>query len=218
MIFKQEMERTKQSLIESVAAGSLNDEPHIRVHADTFRALSDTGTTDDSLSKKHSLAAFVAKNENGSMDIEITPYENRIVIPKIGKNIPLVDITHTQVSGEDELNDIFMEELEKGVVRYPGSAKPGHEGNSFIFGHSSNFPWIKGAYNDVFALLDKLVADDEIIVYYGQEKFVYKITQKNVIKPGDVSVLKKNTPVGAKEISLMTCWPIGTTLNRLIVT
>jgi sortase (surface protein transpeptidase) len=36
-----------------------------------------------------------------------------------------------------------MKELEKGVIRYPGSAKPGEDGASFIFGHSSNFPWIK---------------------------------------------------------------------------
>lgn len=110
-----------------------------------------------------------------------------------------------------------MKELENGVIRYPGSAKPGEIGNTFIFGHSSNFPWIKGAYNDVFALLDKVEFDDEIIVYYGQEKYIYKITAKNIIKPGDVSVLQKEVH-DISEISLMTCWPIGTTLNRLILT
>jgi len=47
------------------------------------------------------------------------------------------------VSSEKELNNIFMNELENGIIRYPGSAKPGENGNSFIFGHSSNFPWIK---------------------------------------------------------------------------
>jgi sortase (surface protein transpeptidase) len=36
-----------------------------------------------------------------------------------------------------------MKELQNGVIRYPGSAKPGDEGNSFIFGHSSNFPWVE---------------------------------------------------------------------------
>lgn len=109
-----------------------------------------------------------------------------------------------------------MDELENGVIRYPGSAKPGEKGNSFIFGHSSNFPWMEGEYNDVFALLDKVVYDDEVIVYYGQEKYVYKIQRKEVIRPGDVSVLKNNTD-DRSEITLMTCWPIGTTLNRLIL-
>jgi len=101
------------------------------------------------------------------------------------------------------------------VVRYPGSAKPGTDGNTFIFGHSSNFPWISGDYNDVFALLDNVVYGDDIIVYYNQEKYVYKIFEKKIIKPGDVSILKKNTDTS--EITLMTCWPVGTDLNRLVV-
>jgi sortase A len=114
------------------------------------------------------------------------------------------------------LNNIFMKELEQGIVRYPSSAKPWEDGNSFIFGHSSNFPWMKWDYNDVFSTLDNVAFDDEVIVYYGQKKYTYKIREKKVIAPGDVGVLKRNK--NRKEITLMTCWPIGTTLNRLIVT
>lgn len=75
---------------------------------------------------------------------------------------------------------------------------------------------MEGEYNDVFALLDKLSDGDEIIVYYNQEKYTYVVSKKDVIRPGDVSVLK-NTDKEKKELNLMTCWPIGTTLNRLIV-
>jgi LPXTG-site transpeptidase (sortase) family protein len=109
-----------------------------------------------------------------------------------------------------------MKELENGIIRYPGSAKPWENGTSFIFWHSSNFPWIKWDYNDVFSLLDNVAFNDEIIVYYGQEKYVYKIREKNVITPWDVSVLERNKD--KSEITLMTCWPIWTTINRLIVT
>lgn len=154
-------------------------------------------------------------DESLNMQIDIVPYENRVVIPKIGKNIPLLDVKNKTVQNVKELEDVFMEELSNGIIRYPGSAKPGEEGNSFIFGHSSNFPWMKWEYNDVFALLDNIVFGDEIIVYYNQKKYVYKIREKNIIKPGDVSVLKRNK--GKSEISLMTCWPVGTTLNRMIV-
>jgi sortase (surface protein transpeptidase) len=31
------------------------------------------------------------------------------------------------------MENIFMKELEKGVIRYPGTALPGEKGNSFIF-------------------------------------------------------------------------------------
>jgi sortase (surface protein transpeptidase) len=109
-----------------------------------------------------------------------------------------------------------MKELEKWVIRYPGSTKPGRPWNTFVFWHSSNFPWIKWDYNDVFALLDNVSYDDEVIMYYNQKKYVYKIKEKRVIKPWDVSVLKRNQ--NKDELTLMTCWPVWTTLNRLIVT
>ncbi len=75
---------------------------------------------------------------------------------------------------------------------------------------------MKGNYNDVFALLDELVAGDEIIVYYDQKKFTYKVTDKKVVRPGDVKALSERDP-NKKELTLMTCWPIGTTYNRLLV-
>jgi len=74
----------------------------------------------------HSIQKIAAKAQKSDvhLDIAIAPYENRIVIPKIGKNIPLLDVKDRPVDGVVELNNIFMEELENGVVRYPGSAKP----------------------------------------------------------------------------------------------
>lgn len=43
---------------------------------------------------------------------DITPYENRIIIPKLGKNIPLVDVQKREtVIKYSEMNDIFMTEL-----------------------------------------------------------------------------------------------------------
>lgn len=155
------------------------------------------------------------ENTKVNLDIEITPYENRIIIPKIAKNIPLVDIENRTIKEKNELDDIFMKELEKWVIRYPWSAFPWEKWNSFIFWHSSNFPWMKWNYNDVFSTLDNLTFDDKIIVYYWQKKFVYKIREKHVISPKDVSILKRDK--NKKEISIMTCWPIWTTLNRLVV-
>ena len=53
-------------------------------------------------------------------------------------------------------------------------------------------------------------------MYYRQKKFKYKIKEKKVIDPNNVELLKRNKNIS--EITLMTCWPIWTTLNRLIVT
>lgn len=164
----------------------------------------------------HSMDKLINTSESDiNIDIEMVPYENRIVIPKLWKNIPLVDVQNKTVQNVKELENIFMNELVNGIVRYPGSARPGENGNSFIFGHSSNFPWLEWKYNDVFALIDNLSYGDEIIAYYGQKKYVYKIKEKKIIKPGDVSVLKRDNNIA--EMSLMTCWPVGTTLSRMIV-
>ncbi|MBP6921213.1 class E sortase [Candidatus Gracilibacteria bacterium] len=150
-----------------------------------------------------------------SLSVNIAPYEDRIIIPKIGKNIPLVNVEHHDADTSNEWHKIFMKELENGIVKYPGSADPGQDGNSFIFGHSSNFPWAKGNYNDVFALLNELTNGDEIIVYFKQKKFVYVVKNKLVVKPGHVSSLGGDA--ANKQLTLMTCWPLGTTLNRLLV-
>jgi sortase A len=63
-------------------------------------------------------------------------------------------------------------------------------------------------------MLDNLVTGDEIIVYYNQKKYTYVINEKKVIKPGNLKILERDPT--KKELSLMTCWPIGTSLNRLI--
>lgn len=150
-----------------------------------------------------------------TLSVNVTPYEDRIVIPKIGKNIPLVNVEQHDASNSSEWEKIFMKELEKGIIKYPGSANPGEKGNSFIFGHSSNYPWAKGDFNDVFALLNELDNGDEIIVYFEQKKFVYVVKGKKIVKPGHVSSLGGTTDM--KQMTLMTCWPLGTTLNRLLV-
>ncbi len=47
-----------------------------------------------------------------SLSVNITPYEDRIVIPKIGKNIPLVNVEHHDADNSHEWQKIFMKELE----------------------------------------------------------------------------------------------------------
>ncbi|NVP17911.1 sortase [Candidatus Gracilibacteria bacterium] len=204
-LMKEEVQKTSANLINSVEATKITEVVSQKIE-------------EEKQEEKLSINKYKKEldNKDINLNIEITPYTNRVIIPKIGKNIPLLDVKNKNISGQNELNNIFMKELENGIIRYPGSSKPGEDGVSFIFGHSSNLPWMKGDYNDVFSTLDNVVFGDEVIVYYGQEKYTYKIREKKVIKPGDVSVLKRNND--KSEITLMTCWPIGTTLNRLIVT
>jgi len=202
---KEEVQKTSAGIINSVEATKI-------------KSIVSNEIEESKEEEKLSISKYKKElnNKDIKLDIEITPYTNRVIIPKIGKNIPLLDVKNKNISWQNELNDIFMKELENWIIRYPWSAKPGEEWVSFIFWHSSNLPWMKWDFNDVFSTLDNVVFWDEVIVYYWQEKYTYKIREKRVIKPGDVSVLKRNND--KSEITLMTCWPIWTTLNRLIVT
>jgi len=108
------MEEKSQGLINSVAAGNIvNQEESTGSESDTSQGEQDQNAQVQE--SYHSLEGFVAKaqNSNVNLNITITPYDNRIIIPKIGKNIPLVEVQQPKVSGIAELNDIFMDELKK---------------------------------------------------------------------------------------------------------
>lgn len=212
-VFNEDMKKRETSIINSVEAAKISENLKTKKEA-RVKANEEHNITNSSKYSIKSLSADVNKSEY-KLDIEITPYENRVIIPKIWKNVPLLDIQNKAIAWPKELENIFMKELENGVIRYPWSTKPWNNGNTFIFWHSSNYPWVKWDYNDVFALLDKVTHNDEVIVYYNQKKYKYKITEKKVITPWDVEILKRDN--NKDEITIMTCRPIWTTLNRLIV-
>jgi len=145
------------------------------------------------------------------------PFENRIIIPKIGKNVPIVRPSMDALMKEDwkQFEEDIQIALRDGVVHYPGSARPGQAGNFFITGHSSYYPWDKGGYKDVFARLPELVIGDTYSVYYNGDRYTYRVISKKEVLPNNVSVLDQ--PTDKRLATLMTCVPVGTTLKRLIV-
>ncbi len=223
-IFEDEINRQTETLLNSVSAWEINAEEQ-PIKEEVIKKTKQQRKTElkkqeeksDIKEDKYAIKRLVAHMNKEEIDLSVSlvPYENRIVIPKIGKNIPLIDVQETQVEGKKQLDNIFMKELEEWVVRYPGSAIPWEKWNAFVFGHSSNFPWIAWEYNDVFSRLWQVEEWDIVFSYYWQKKYTYKIIEKAVIKPTEVDILKRNKDVS--ELTLMTCWPIGTTLNRLIL-
>jgi LPXTG-site transpeptidase (sortase) family protein len=147
----------------------------------------------------------------------VGPPENRIIIPKLALNIPLVTPSYQALLTEDwsKLEEDIQDALQYGVVHYPGTARPGQAGNFFVTGHSSYYPWSTSRYKTVFARLHQLEAGDEYWVYYGGDKHRYVVREKYEVSPNDVTVLDQ--PLDHRIATLMTCTPVGTTLRRLIV-
>jgi LPXTG-site transpeptidase (sortase) family protein len=166
---------------------------------------------DTSVKKKDARKTFP------DINLQVAPPDNRLIIPSIGKNIPIV-ITDQKVDPNilpGEFEGIVQEALKDGVLHYPGTADPGQFGNVFITGHSSYYPWDDGRYKEVFALLEHLEIGDVYYIYHNQKKYTYKIREKKIVSPQEVSVLAQ--PTDKKISTLMTCNPVGTSLNRLIL-
>jgi sortase A len=135
--------------------------------------------------------------------------ETMVVIPKINVEVPVV--YDTKSVQEADIQDA----LEKGVVHYATTSNPGEKGNSVIVGHSSNNLFNSGKYKFAFVLLNQLEEGDTFSLTKNSKRYVYRIYEKKIVKPTDVSVLgSTDKPATA---TLITCDPPGTSLNRLIV-
>jgi LPXTG-site transpeptidase (sortase) family protein len=195
-------------------------EPEVQAKAEKVLQVS-TGTSEKQVDSSKLLPVLPDKKQTRKsfawLDFSIAPTDNRIVIPKLGKSVPIVEMSTEHIEGENwsDLEKQIQNGLQQGVVHYPGTAKPGQFGNAFITGHSSYYPWDPGKFKDVFALLNQLSPGDTFVVYYDQLRYEYKIYNKMEVQPDNVSVLEQ--PKDKKIATLMTCTPVGTALRRLII-
>jgi sortase A len=109
---------------------------------------------------------------------------------------------------------------DEALGHYPNSALPGEPGNTFIFGHSV-LPMFYNPknYKTIFSTIDRLEAGDEIIVEYNNLKYKYLVESRQIKKPVDVDPLAEFKPKYLNEptITLMTCYPAGSKVMRLLV-
>jgi len=148
---------------------------------------------------------------------EVSPADNRIVIPKFNVFAPIQEATNVDLkkSNWEEIEIQVQDALKSGVVHFPGSAEAGGRGNAFFTGHSSYYPWSDGKYKDVFALLPQIQVNDIVTIWENQKRYDYQVTEVKEVKPTETDVLQKTDDY---RLTLMTCTPVGTSLRRLIVT
>lgn len=132
-----------------------------------------------------------------------------LVIEKINANAKIVPQVDPGIEKE------YTAALKEGIAEAKGSTPPGEAGNLFLFSHSTDAPWNITRYNAIFYLLRELDPGDRVIVFYKGRRFDYIVFDKTTTPPTDVSFLtnRYDRPV----LTLQTCDPPGTVLNRLIV-
>ncbi|OGE90624.1 MAG: hypothetical protein A3E29_00625 [Candidatus Doudnabacteria bacterium RIFCSPHIGHO2_12_FULL_48_16] len=134
----------------------------------------------------------------------------KLSVPRLNLQVPLV-------WSKDPSE--FESDLSRGVIHYPGTALPGERGTIYVSGHSSDYFWKKDPYSQVFTKINYLTAGDDIFVeVYGLDSktytYRYQVVGSGIYKPDDQLQFIDNS---VNKLNLSTCWPIGTSQDRLVV-
>ena len=163
--------------------------------------------------------AYVSPGAISPQNIVIDPsgdtsvgMESRLIIPKINVDVPAI-------YGVGNDYDSQMNAMNNGVAHFavPGAqSHPGEIGNTVLSGHSSNDLFDSGDYKFIFAQLEKMGVGDTIYTNYEGKRYTYVVTKTEVVKPTEVSKLVY--PTEKPMLTLITCTPLGTSRDRLLVT
>lgn len=149
--------------------------------------------------------------ERAQQQAEFVPRDTQfgIVIPKLEANARVIQ----DVDWQDA--KVYQEALRHGVAHAKGTALPGRSGNVFIFSHSGVDFSEAARYNAVFYLMNKLVVGDEVRLYFEGKPYRYEVFATEKVASDALEYLEQNPD--QKILTLMTCWPAGTTWKRLVV-
>ncbi len=163
--------------------------------------------------------AYVSPGSMDPQNIVIDPTaegavseDPRLIIPKINVDVPAL-----YGVGADQNSQLAA--MKKGVAHFgiPGAnSRPGEIGNTVLSGHSSNDLFDQGDYKFIFAQLEKLKTGDTIYANYEGKRYTYVVTKMEVVKPTQVD--KLIYPTDKPVLTLITCTPLGTARDRLLVT
>lgn len=127
---------------------------------------------------------------------EIIPPMGVLKIDKIKVNLPI-------------LEGVSQKNLKIGAGWMKETTKIGDIGNTALAAHRSH------TYGRLFNRLDELEIGDPVMISAQGREYHYVVYNKVVVKPTDVSVLKRNKR--DKILTLITCHPLYKATDRLII-
>jgi LPXTG-site transpeptidase (sortase) family protein len=144
------------------------------------------------------LVTAITKPKNaGSVS---APKDNTLVIPAL----------HMQVTVYDGPT---YASLAKGVWHSPRSSTPDKGGNTVMAGHRFTYNGLqRGA--STFYSLDRLKTGDQVVLYWSGVRYDYKVSDVLIVAPTEISI---ENPTPQPQLTLYTCTPLWTSLQRLVV-
>jgi len=192
----------------SIDAGTVEAAPDTADPQESYKRLQDTfasesstkATVHESTAEEGSTSA-ASKDKPKAAAKPAKPVASQVVLGII--KIDKIKAKYPVVEG------VKAENLRVGIGHVTGTSGIGQPGNCALAGHRNY------TFGRFFNRLDELAVGDEIIVSTKKSDFKYKVYEKLVVKPDDVSVLKGNKDDSI--LTLITCTPIYIATHRLII-
>lgn len=181
------------SEIEAEKSGSIETSPEPVTPADITETDNDTNIAQE---PEQSISDEIKSNEPDLSKI----FEGKQISGLI--EIPKIKVSAAILEGTDD------SALKYAVGHYPGLGEIGKPGNYVLLGHRNY------VYGHFFRNLDKLEVGDEIKITKDEVDYTYVVYESFVVKPEEVWVLEQTEDA---IITMITCTPIGTYTDRLIV-
>ncbi len=149
-------------------------------------------------------------------DFNVLPPTDRIVIPSVGLDVPVIDSKINNIL--DFSSKDFDDDLMSWVVKYPTTPVPWSNGNTLLFGHTSQ-EWRKNNdYSTVFNKLPEIKKWELISVVWEGKLYNYEMVGKEIVYPKWVeNVYQKYQKIDEDYLTLMGCYPLGSAKKRILV-
>jgi sortase A len=138
----------------------------------------------------------LAKLEGSNSNLP-PPLENRLVIPSIGVNEPILESSNINVISDG------------GTWRRPNTSSPSIGSNTVIVGHR-----YYGNEVSTFYHLDKIEIGHFVAIYWEGKEILYEVTDKKIVDPSAVDI---EYTTDEAQLTLYTCTPIWTAKDRLVI-
>lgn len=151
-----------------------------------------------------------------ALDPDQTPANNTLAYPQLGIESPIVLLPQTSPLNTSDWESLRTA-LRQGIgISYEGES---FEDSRLVFatGHSSDtYPH---KYASVFASLNQAQGNDVITLVIDNKKHDFKVIESKIINPTHVNEFKALEPAegSPKRLVMVTCWPVLTTKNRMVV-
>ena len=139
-----------------------------------------------------------------------TDKQNTLEVSKLSLSLPIVFADSTDKTS-------LANDLDLGVVYYPGSVYPGQQGQIIILGHSAPPGWPHIKHDWAFTDLDKLSVGDKIMIDLNSKQYTYIVKKTDIIKRG-ADVPTDSSAANNNVLTLISCWPPGKDYQRIAVT